>query len=198
MKNKGAISIYLILGMMLCLIVISASLLLADEKANESTTTISPKVEISFVYQRQNGIASNQFAVWIEDSSGKYIKTLYATRFTAKGGWERRPQALPGWVEASQPLNLSSEQIDAITGATPSAGNLTYLWDCKDNNGSMVPAGEYRYIVEATLRWYNRVLYTGTIKIGDTSQQSQATSEFFGDSDNERGMITNVTAKYTP
>jgi len=62
----------------------------------------------------------------------------------------------------------------------------------------MVPAGEYKYIVEATLRMANRVLYSGTIKTGGQAQLSQAASEFFGDSEKERGMIANVTAKYYP
>jgi hypothetical protein len=198
MKNNGSISILSTLAVMLCVIAMNASHAFAEEKVDKTAVVISPKVEISFVYQRQTGMGSNQFAIWIEDSSGKYIKTLYATRFTAKGGWQIRTQALPGWVKASQPLNIPSGEIDAITGATPSAGNLTYVWDCKDNQGNMVPAGEYKYIVEATLRMANRVLYSGTIKIGSQAQLSQAASEFFGDSEQERGMIANVTAKYYP
>jgi hypothetical protein len=198
MKNNGSISILSTLAVMLCVIAMNASHAFAEEKVDKTAVVISPKVEISFVYQRQTGMGSNQFAIWIEDSSGKYIKTLYATRFTAKGGWQIRTQALPGWVKASQPLNIPSGEIDAITGATPSAGNLTYVWDCKDNKGNMVPAGEYKYIVEATLRMANRVFYSGTIKTGGQAQQSQATGEFFGDSEQERGMISNVGAKYYP
>jgi hypothetical protein len=197
MKEKSAVSFF-ILVILVCFIIVNVSPLFADEKANKSIPAISSQVEISFLYQKQKGMASNQFAVWIEDSSGKYIKTLYATRFTAKGGWEKRQQSIPGWVKASKPNNISSKEIDAVTGATPSAGNLTYVWDCKDNNGKMVPAGKYSYIVEGTLRWDNRVLYSGIIKIGGPAQQSVAKSKFFGDKEQERGMITNVTAKYNP
>jgi len=170
----------------------------AEENGEKAAAGISPKVEISFVYQKQTGMGSNQFAVWIEDSSGKYIKTLYATRFTANGGWQRRAQSLPGWVKAAQAVNMTTTEIDAITGATPSSGNLSYVWDCKDKEGNKVPAGEYKYIVEASLRMANRVVCSGTIKTGDQAQQSQAVSEFFGDSESERGMITNVVAKYYP
>jgi hypothetical protein len=201
MKNKGITSIFATLTIMLCFMAGKTSPVFADETANTSTTAttaISPKVEITLVYQRQKGIASNQFAIWIEDASGRYIQTLYATRFTAKGGWKKRPESLPEWVKAAQPLKLSAKEIDAMTGATPSAGNLTYVWDCKDDKGIMVPAGEYRYLVEANLRWNSRVLYRGIINIGDPAQQSQATSEFFGDNEQEREMITNVVAKYYP
>gem|GEM_PF-3698840 len=38
----------------------------------------------------------------------------------------------------------------------------------------------------------------GTIKTGGQAQQSRATGEFFGDSEQERGMINNVAAKYYP
>jgi len=125
MKNKGVISILITLVMLLCVIEVNASMAFAEETEDKAAAGVSPKVEISFAYQKQTGMGSNQFAIWIEDSSGRYIKTLYATRFTAKGGWQKRPQSLPGWVKASQPLNAPSSEIDAITGATPSAGNLS-------------------------------------------------------------------------
>jgi hypothetical protein len=198
MKNNGIVSILITFVIMLLVVAINVLPVSAEEKGEKAAVGISPKVEISFVYQRQTGMGSNQFAVWIEDSSGKYIKTLYTTRFTANGGWQRRPQSLPGWVKASQAVNMTSGDIDAITGATPSSGNLTYVWDCKDKEGNIVTAGEYKYIVEASLRMDNRVLYSGTIKTGGKAQQSQAASEFFGDSEQERGMITNVAAKYYP
>jgi hypothetical protein len=195
MKHNVMLSILATLLITLLVAAINVLPVPAEEK---TAAGISPKVEISFVYQRQTGMGSNQFAVWIEDSSGKYIKTLYATRFTANGGWQRRAQSLPDWVKASQAANMTTSDIDAITGATPSSGNLAYVWDCKDKGGNPVPAGEYKYIVEATLRMANRVLFSGTIKTGGQAQQSQAASEFFGDSESERGMIINVAAKYYP
>ncbi|MDR2037847.1 MAG: DUF2271 domain-containing protein [Bacteroidales bacterium] len=48
-------------------------------------------LEITVSYVRQSGHGSNQYAVWIEDSVGKLVKTLYVTQFTAKGGYVRRP-----------------------------------------------------------------------------------------------------------
>jgi len=169
----------------------------ADEGANQAAAANSPKVEIMFVYQRQKGKASNQFAVWIEDAAGKFIKTLYATRFTARGGWKRRPDSLPLWVKA-QFFQYATDDVDAFTGATPLGGNLTYVWDCKNDRGMAVPPGDYRYLVEANLRWDNRVLYRGTIQIGDATHQSQATSAFSGGNAPEREMITHVTATYYP
>ena len=48
-------------------------------------------IEISFVFNRMQTIASNQFAVWIENPNGEMIKTLYVTDFTAKRrGYEKK------------------------------------------------------------------------------------------------------------
>lgn len=195
---KGIVATLFVI--IICICYTNTSSVFADDKLipQNGKITVSSKVKISFAYLRQSGRASNQFAVWIEDTTGKYIKTLYATRFTAKGGWKNRPDSIPSWVKAAQASNLSNKQIDSITGATPSAGNLTYSWDCKDYNNNVVPAGKYRYRVEGTVRWKSRVLYTGTIKIGGPAQQSKAKIELYGDDADERNMITNVAAEYYP
>ena len=195
---KGIVTILFVIS--ICICYTNTSLVFADDKPipQNGKISVSSKVTISFVYLRQSGRASNQFAVWIEDTTGKYIKTLYVTRFTAKGGWESRSDSIPSWVKAAQASNLSNKQIDSITGATPSAGNLSYWWDCKDYNNNVVPAGKYRYRVEGTVRWKSRVLYTGTIKIGGPAQQSKAKVELYGDGAEERNMITNVAAEYHP
>jgi hypothetical protein len=168
----------------------------ADQSPPEEKT--SPRLEIAFDYRRQNGIASNQFAVWIEDALGKHVETLYATRFTASGGWRRRPACLPDWVAAARADTLSSGDVDAITGATPSAGRLRYAWDGKDHGGRRVAPGSYRVVVEANLRWDNRVLYRGEIEIGGPAQILRPDPEFVGDADQALGMITNVVVRYVP
>ena len=59
-------------------------------------------VELSFNYQKQSGAGSNQYAVWVENSEGKVVRTLVVTSFTSKGipshlrthmGQERRSRA---------------------------------------------------------------------------------------------------------
>lgn len=49
---------------------------------------------ISFNFQR-GGIASSQYAIWIENEKGELIRTLYAISFTVKGGYEYRKDAIP-------------------------------------------------------------------------------------------------------
>lgn len=155
-------------------------------------------LEISFEFKRQGTIASNQYAVWIEDEKGKLVKTLYVTRFTAKGGYLQRKDCLPIWVEKAKPSSLSSEAIDAITGATPSTGPKRYTWDGKDESGNYVPSGKYRFCIEATLYWTNRVLYSGTFLYGGESQENIPVSVKYFDGETNKDMIQNVRAKYTP
>jgi hypothetical protein len=153
-------------------------------------------VEVSFSFTRQRGSASNQFAVWVEDAGGRLVKTLYATRYTAGGGWERRPESIPLWVGQSGLAALGRREIDAFTGATPRSGNLRYLWDGTGPDGAAVPPGLYRVFVEGSLRWENRVLYRADVELGGASAEVRAAAEYFGDSAGERGMLGPVTVRY--
>lgn len=85
------------------------------------------------------------FAIWLEDSTGNYVETLYISRVISSSSfdygrkfndkWEsaiiRRPEALPYWshkrgIIASDrlyvPLN-NAQDLDAVSGATPT-GNF--------------------------------------------------------------------------
>jgi hypothetical protein len=170
----------------------------ADNFLKNSRTENTPKLEVSFIFHRQSGMSSNQFAVWIENAYGSHIKTLYTTRWTAEGGWKIWDVLLPDWKNAAQLKKMSPKAIDTISGATPPTGVLIYRWNCKTENGETVPAGEYRYFIEGNLRWANRVLYTGKIIIGDSAQQSKGKCEYFSDYIDERNMITKVMVKYYP
>lgn len=161
---------------------------------------------VTFDFQKQSGYASNQFAVWIENEDGSFIKTLYATRFTAKGGYRDRPDAIRHWVECSKLQNMT--EADALTGATPKSGTLSYSWDMTDAKGARVPDGTYRFCVEGTLRWKNSVLFTGEIETGKNAASVEAAADYhyeasadqaaLTDESSEHGMIGPVTAQYTP
>lgn len=152
------------------------------------------RVEIRFPFKRQPGLASNQFAVWIEDDRGAFVKTLFATRFTARGGYKKRPQALSTWVRRS----ALEEPPDAVSAPTPRSGELSYVWDCRDRGGSLVPPGEYRFFVEGTLFWESLVLWSGRIVIGGPSDRAVATPEYSSEADKNRSMIGPVEASYIP
>ena len=100
-------------------------------------------LEVSFNYQKQAGPGSNQYAVWIENEKGEVIKTLFVTSFTTKGrvrgneepmrGYVKRPNCVPTWVKTVKANDLTDQQLDAVTGATPQAGGKqTFIWDFTD------------------------------------------------------------------
>jgi hypothetical protein len=73
-----------------------------------------------------------QFAIWIEDSQGNYITTIFATYKIATEGWisnkgNRRKESLPHWcykrgITYNDGLMLPTKNTpltDGITGATP-------------------------------------------------------------------------------
>ena len=58
-----------------------------DDTESETPMSLSGEVTISFDFVRQFGSASNQHAVWIEDSDGNVVRSLFASRWTANGGY---------------------------------------------------------------------------------------------------------------
>jgi len=176
----------------LFLILILTTLILTGAAAQQ---TQAPAAEVTFTFTRQSGSASNQFAVWIENAHGQYIKTVYAASYTAKGGWKRRASSIPVWVKQSSLSDMTSAQVDALTGATPRTGTLTYTWDGTDSRGAPVPAGDYVVILEGTLRWENQVYYRAPIRLGQGASSAQVSVEYSSDPMPERAMIGDVKVR---
>ena len=183
---------------------------LPDEPPVEDSGSPAPgEVVVTFDFKRQSGSASNQYAIWVEDTNGNYINTIFATKWTAEGGFKNRPDAVAAWVEKSDIPSMPDYYVDAVSGATPRAsGSLSYAWNLRDINGDKVSPGEYKILVEGTLRWKNHVLFTGEITIGDAPVTIRADAEYFyeasdrqaaltGDS-SENAMIGAVTVSFEP
>ena len=154
------------------------------------------EVLISFDFQRQSTIASNQIALWVEDEEGHAVRTLLATSFTAgRRGYRNRDMSLAAWVASSQPETLSQNELDAISSATPSSGHLEYIWDLTDDQGNPVPEGLYHIRLEGTLFWESAVLYTAEIVIDEDASESLQIEVARNQPDNHENetMIQNVT-----
>ena len=164
----------------------------SPESKSEGTLTVN----LNFTHG--NTLASNQYAIWVEDNDGNLVRTIFVTAFTGNGGYERRKDACPTWVSKAHPSDLSDTEVDAFTGATPSNGRHSYTWDGKDDKGNYVKAGTYKIFVEGTLYWSSRVLYEGSFNYGGKDQNVTLTPSFSSDDDTNRDMLTQVTAKYTP
>ncbi len=158
------------------------------------------EVKLSYKLNSFFRLASNQLAVWIEDENGKFVKTLFATDFMAKRrGFEKRAQCCPQWVKAANPKRMSDSELDAIAGATQKAGEHTLVWDCSDGNGRPVPAGVYLYKIEGNIQWEKTQLWTGRIRVGDTSDRSKAEVKYYPEpAKAKEDLVTRVQAVFVP
>jgi hypothetical protein len=181
---------------------------LPGSTGSDAPVAASGEVVITFDYEKISGSASNQFAIWIEDMDGRSINTVFATRWTADGGYKTRPDSIAIWIEKSDFASMPDYYADAISGATPKAGMQSYSWNLKDINGETVLPGDYKFFVEGTLRWKNYVLYSGVITIGSASMTVPADAKYVYESSDryaaltgespENNMIGAVSASFIP
>lgn len=187
--------------------VILASMLLSVIAVAQSSKKAvkASALEVSFNYQRQAGPGSNQYAVWIENEKGEFVKTLFVTSYTAKGrsrgaepakrGYIVRSACVPVWVKDSKAEEKTDMQLDAVTGATPQAGGVqTFTWDFTDEQGKAVPQGIYKVKVEATLIFDSDIVYTGTFSTKDKPGNITLTSELTKPDEQHKNMVTDVKA----
>jgi len=179
----------------LLFVVILTALVLTGACAQQQAASSGATLELTFTYTRQSGSASNQFAAWIEDTEGKYIKTLYVTKWTANGGYSKRPATIPMWVKKSDPSKMTKAQVDAVSGATPQTGTFTCTWDGTDSKGAALPTGEYVLVLEGTLRWENQVYYRAPITLGKGTMTPKISVEYVGDITAEKAMIKDVKVR---
>jgi hypothetical protein len=195
LRRGGIKAGILILAILLSVIAVAQS----SNKAAKST------LEVSFNYQRQSGPGSNQYAVWIENEKGEFVKTLFVTSYTTKGrarggeqpkrGYIVRPACVPTWVKTSKAEEKTDVQLDAVTGATPQSGGLqTFTWDFTDEQGKPVPQGTYKVKVEATLFFESDIIYTGTFSTKDKPGNIILTSELTKPDEQHKDMVTDVKA----
>ena len=195
MQKRKIISVILAV-MLLSVIAVAQS----SKKAGKANA-----LEVSFNYQKQAGPGSNQYAVWIENEKGEFVKTLFITSYTTKGrarggeqakrGYIVRPACVPTWVKTSKAEEKTDVQLDAVTGATPqNSGIQTFTWDFTDENGKAVPQGTYKVKVEATLFFDSDIIYTGTFTTKDKPGNITLTSELTKPDEQHKDMVTEVKA----
>lgn len=158
------------------------------------------ELTLELEFQRINRIASNQLAVWIEDSSGGHVRTLFVTDFTArKEGYRRRPAALPLWVRAFDPAARSRSEVDAVSRATPRSGRIRVVWDGTDEKGRKVAPGSYRLHIEGNIFWESMVYYSIPVDIGQApfSFEASPASES-SDASVDIPLIRDVRVSYRP
>jgi hypothetical protein len=120
---------------------------IAPSDASASAAPCSLTFDVTTVTANGTYAPRNVGAVWIEDASGHFVKTLdlwglhFLTRATA-------------WWRSSD-----GNTVDVVTSATrPGHGPVQTAWDCTDTAGGAVPYG--RYQVCMTFAEDNRELFS--------------------------------------
>ena len=127
---------------------ILASVLLSAAAAFIWAEKISVAVNPGEAYSKR----APQIAVWVEDSDGTYVGTLFVTKKASGNKWigspkDGRPESLPDWYRAkgqNPAVKISKDDLDATTSATPKKGIViskdlelekgkTYVFKCQAN-----------------------------------------------------------------
>ncbi|MFC4563947.1 DUF2271 domain-containing protein [Nocardiopsis mangrovi] len=169
------------------------------ESAQEPAAAGLGLVRVNYRLHRLPQLASNQIAVWIEDAGGTYIRTLFATSFTANGGYVRRPESLVEWRAAAQWESAPQDEVESASRPAQDSGDQTLYWDGTDRTGRPVPPGDYVYRIEGNTSWENRIMFTGTITLGEEPSSSAAEQEFLPAAAERDGtMVEDVGAEFSP
>ena len=156
-------------------------------------------VEIQFKFNPQGGLATNQYAIWVEDEKDNLIKTIFVTKFTVLEGHKSRKDSLPKWVKKAEITNLEKEEIDSFTGATPEAGTKKYTWNCTDKNDNPVPAGIYKIHIEGVLFWEEKVILTTTVNTAsEKSYSPKIEANFIPQDKTDNKMLTDISVTFSP
>ncbi|NQT24545.1 DUF2271 domain-containing protein [candidate division KSB1 bacterium] len=113
----------------------------AIQKVDE-TSLDKPVLIVDFISAFQDQIAP-QIAVWIENSEGEFVKTLYVSGFS---GHAREIQVVLPQL-ASQ---TGFKGVDGVTAASIDAGEHVMTWDLTDLDGERVKKETYTVFVEVS------------------------------------------------
>ena len=163
----------------------------------------------AFVWAEKNSVAVNpgeayskrapQIAVWVEDSDGTYVDTLFVTKKASGNKWigspkDGRPESLPDWYRAkgqNPAVKIPKEELDATTRATPKKGIViekdlplekgkSYVFKCQANQS--FDYNEYYTKKNSGVDGQPAVLYCGEL-IADGTEK-EISLEFSGSREN--------------
>jgi len=152
-------------------VVALAAVMCSKNKLNKGTDVRSVKVSIQLngpVYQGsfyKGYLPPTDCAIWIEDASHRYVRTLKITAEVVTVGQYSHVNHLPAWAASS---GVTFEQLqqetggqegvspvyDSVTQASPlatadSVRTVSGVWDLTDRNGEKVQPGVYCVLAEA-------------------------------------------------
>lgn len=120
------------------------------------------KFEFSFHLQDiQSFVPSNQMAIWLETPDSSYVKTLFLSEYLSYGGYNL-PEICYEWSSKAKWDEVTMDEFDAVTAATPSVGDVELKLKCP---AEIVPVGKYIVFVEVHLADDYNELYSAELEI---------------------------------
>ena len=120
------------------------------------------KFEVTFILNNPDGFApSDQMAIWLARPDSSFVKTLFLSEYLSYGGYNI--EGLCGnWSSRIAWRDATAEEFDAVTGATPSSGEVKLKLECP---ARLVPPGEYLIFIEVHLVDEFNELYSGRLDL---------------------------------
>ncbi len=139
-------------------------------RENKKPAAAGERVEVSFHLGFQDELEP-QTAVWVEDASGRHIRTLYVSGFS--GFAKEKQVVLPEFAERTR-----FEDTDGVTGASLDWGKHSVSWNLLDRQGKRVPSGRYAIRIEVSY-WPSMRYETSAadIQVGGKPAEASAQKE---------------------
>lgn len=153
-------------------------------------------LQITYHLENVSGVVpSYQTAIWLENTDGEIQKMLLVSEFLSYGGYNDST-ICPHWSRKADWENISSEEFDAVTSATPSIGQNELTIDCQ--KAKLLP-GNYNYFVEVHITEDYNVLAKGSILLGGEESRSDAELRFFPRVHPKADtLLKNVSVRFLP
>jgi hypothetical protein len=120
------------------------------------------KFEFRFHLQDiQSFVPSNQMAIWLETPDSSYVKTLFLSEYLSYGGYNL-PEICYEWSSKAKWDEVTQEEFDAVTAATPSVGDVELNLKCP---ADLIPVGKYLVFIEVHLVDEYNELYSAELEI---------------------------------
>ncbi|QDT11571.1 DUF2271 domain-containing protein [Planctomycetes bacterium K23_9] len=112
-------------------------------------------------------------AVWVEDKDRFPVKTIALWLMKNNPGPRWHPD-LRQWYKSDRMRLLVEDEslIDGMSGATRSPGKYKFAWDGTDNDGKVLPPGEYMFYVESAREHGTYQLIKESIELGKPFKKS--------------------------
>ncbi len=135
-----------------------------------------------------------QTVIWLDDENGDFVQSLFVSDWLARGGYNSR-YVCPTWNSKANWTDGDTEDIDAVTGATPDWGVYSdYSFDVSDRG---IAPGDYKLSIETHLTDEYNILYTGDVELNGENNSTEPEAIYRPEQHSLAGQVLeNVRMEY--